>query len=219
MEILYPTGVWAAILVWLSVFGAHALRMRTEKNYREAWGSATLALLPASAFWFWAVSGEADMIRRTAFLFPVGAIVGACLFSYAGYVVADIRGAKAQTGVAMANDALASALEALAGAVEKAPGVTVGAMGIATNGGMGLVGIANGPGSVGVVGIASSNGPTANGPQAVALRQAAQQARTGSISKSQINGMVAPTMIFRDAEVDAAANRATSALNASNLPN
>jgi len=137
MEILYPAGVWAAVLVWLSVFGAHALRMRTEKNYREAWGSATLALLPAAAFWIWAVSGEADMIRRTALLIPVGALVGACLFAYAGYVIADIKAAKAQTGSGVImgkNQALVSALESAAAAIAGIGPVAIGVQGIATAG-------------------------------------------------------------------------------------
>jgi hypothetical protein len=97
MQILYPAGVWAAILVCASVFGAHALKMRTDKNYREAWGSATLSLLPAAIFWIFVIGGEPDMLKRTMLLLPVGAVFGACLFAYAGYVIADIKRAKAQT--------------------------------------------------------------------------------------------------------------------------
>src|ERR1700694_126983 len=96
MDFLYPAGVWAAVLVCLSVFGAHALRMRTEKNYREAWGSATLALLPAAIFWLYATGGETDVLKRTWLLIGPGALVGACLFAYLGYVVSDFRSAKAQ---------------------------------------------------------------------------------------------------------------------------
>jgi hypothetical protein len=99
-----------------------------------------------------------------------------------------------------------------------APGVTVGAMGIATNGGTGLVGIANGPGSVGVAGIASSNGTPINQSLAASLRQVAEQARSGSISKSQVSSIVMQTMIFRQPEVQAASNRAMSVLNSSDLP-
>jgi hypothetical protein len=93
MEI-YPALPIAGVLACFSLFGAHALRMRTEKNYREMWGAAGIGLLPAAIFWLFVVSAEPDMLKRTMWLIPVGALVGACLFAYAGYVVSDIRSAK-----------------------------------------------------------------------------------------------------------------------------
>lgn len=52
--------------------------------------------MPASLYWLFVVSGEPDMLRRTMLLLPAGALIGACIFAYAGYVVADVRNAKTQ---------------------------------------------------------------------------------------------------------------------------
>jgi hypothetical protein len=96
---LYPALPITACFAWFALFGAHALRMRTDKNYREAWGSATLSLLAPDLFWLWVViGGEPEMLKRTMLLMPAGAIVGACFFAYLGYVVSDFRAAKAQEG-------------------------------------------------------------------------------------------------------------------------
>jgi hypothetical protein len=233
MEILYPAGVWAAVLVWLSVFGAHALRMRTEKNYREAWGSATLALLPAAAFWIWAVSGEADMIRRTALLIPVGALVGACLFAYAGYVIADIKAAKAQTGSGVImgkNQALVSALESAAAAIAGIGPVAIGVQGIATAGpgrgtAIGVQGMASaGPGgsgtAIGVQGTAStSSAPSGENPRAQALRDAAARVAAGSASKAEISPLLTQLQlpVSIAGQANAVLMRAAKALEESDL--
>jgi hypothetical protein len=97
MGSLYPTLPIAGVLACFTLFGAHALRMRTEKNYREMWGSATLSLLPAAIFWFLVFSGEPDLLKRTMLLIPAGALVGACLFAYAGYFFHDITAAHAES--------------------------------------------------------------------------------------------------------------------------
>jgi hypothetical protein len=96
MGLLYPALPIAAVLALFSVFGAHALKMRTEKNYREMWGAASLAVLPASLFWLYVISAEPSMVTRTLLLIPAGAIVGACIFAWAGYALHDTT-AKAQT--------------------------------------------------------------------------------------------------------------------------
>jgi hypothetical protein len=70
--------------------------MRTEKNSREMWGAATLSLFPAALFLLFVIGGEPEMLKRTLLLAPAGALVGACLFAYLGYVVSDLRSAKAQ---------------------------------------------------------------------------------------------------------------------------
>jgi uncharacterized membrane protein YgdD (TMEM256/DUF423 family) len=93
MEI-YPALPIAGVLAWFGLFGAHALRMRTEKNYREMWGSATLSLFPAALFWLFVIGGEPEMLKRTLLLVPAGALVGACLFAYLGYVKRRTRTTK-----------------------------------------------------------------------------------------------------------------------------
>jgi hypothetical protein len=98
MGLLYPAVPITACFTFFSVFGAHALRMRTEKNYREMWGSATLSLIPAAIFWLLVMGEEPEMLKRTMLLLPAGALVGGCLFAYLGYVVSDFRSAKAQQG-------------------------------------------------------------------------------------------------------------------------
>jgi uncharacterized membrane protein YgdD (TMEM256/DUF423 family) len=185
MEILYPAGVLAAILVCLSVFGAHALRMRTEKNYREAWGSATLALLPAAIFWLWVASGEPEMIKRTALLIPIGALVGACLFAYAGYVIGDVRVARAQNSMATGSrESLAVALEELATVIANAPAAIIGSQTTVTAGPGSsgtIIGkqvtVTAGPGSTGsIIGEqtnVNSSGTPVNGQRSAVLRDAA----------------------------------------------
>lgn len=96
MGILYPALPITATFVWFGLFGAHALRVKGEDRFREAWGAATLALMPAAIFWIWVVSGESDVIRRSLLLALAGAIVGACSAVWLGYVVHDWS-AKAQT--------------------------------------------------------------------------------------------------------------------------
>jgi hypothetical protein len=59
------------------------------------WGSAALSLIPAGVFCLFIASGEMSMVARNWLLIPAGALIGACLFVYAGYVASDWRGAKA----------------------------------------------------------------------------------------------------------------------------
>src|SRR6266852_5953096 len=103
MAILYPALASAAVLAWFGPFANHALKMRVEKKYREMWGAATLSLLPAALFCLIIASGEASMITRNYLLLPVGALVGACLFAYAGYLLQDIRSAHAENTSSPAN--------------------------------------------------------------------------------------------------------------------
>jgi hypothetical protein len=100
MWILYPALPIAAVLAWFGPFANHALKMRVEKNYREMWGACSLALLPASIFWLIVVSGESSMVVRSALLIPAGAVVGACVFMWAGYIVHDMTAKAQQPGEA-----------------------------------------------------------------------------------------------------------------------
>ena len=70
MWALYPALPITATLGWFGVFGAHALRVKGEGKYREAWGAATLAVLPAAIFWLIVVSGDSDVLRRSLLLIP-----------------------------------------------------------------------------------------------------------------------------------------------------
>jgi hypothetical protein len=110
-----------------------------------------------------------------------------------------------------------SGLEALADAIAKARGVSAGVVGIGTNGGTGVVGIGNGPGSVGVAGIA--NGTPVNDMRATALRQAAQRVRVGAATKSQLRELILQNFVFFDPAVRAAMDRATASLDRSDLAN
>lgn len=90
MGLLYPTLPVAIALGIFGLLGRHALEMRTKQNYREMWGATTLSLLPAAIFCLWAASGESSMLTRNYLLIPAGAIIGACIFAYGGYVIADV---------------------------------------------------------------------------------------------------------------------------------
>jgi hypothetical protein len=105
MWALYPSLPIATATVLFSVFGAHALRLKGEGKYREAWGAATLAVLPAAVFWLIVVSGDFDVLRRSLLLIPAGAVVGACLFVWLGYVLHDWTAkAKSNSAATMTQD-------------------------------------------------------------------------------------------------------------------
>lgn len=88
---IYPALPIAIALAIFTLLARHALDMRTKQNYREMWGSASLALLPAAVFCLFVASGEPSMLARNYLLIPAGALLGACAFVYAGYVWADWR--------------------------------------------------------------------------------------------------------------------------------
>lgn len=92
----YPAIPIALVIAIFGVFAAHSLRMRTEKNYREMWGSACIGVLPVSTFLLFIVSQEASMVARNIYAIPIGAIVGACVFAYVGYVISDLTPVRAQ---------------------------------------------------------------------------------------------------------------------------
>lgn len=96
MGILYPALPIAAAFAVFALLARHALEMRSKQNYREMWGATSLALLPAAILWLIVVSGESSMATRTILLIPAGAIVGGCIFAWAGYVIHDMT-AKAQS--------------------------------------------------------------------------------------------------------------------------
>jgi hypothetical protein len=61
------------------------------------WGAWALSVLPASLFYGWVASTEnIDVLTRNALLIPIGAVLGGCLFAYAGYLIHDIRVARAK---------------------------------------------------------------------------------------------------------------------------
>jgi hypothetical protein len=233
MEILYPAGLWAGALACFGIFGAHALRMRADKKYREAWGSATISLFPAAIFWLFVISGEPDMLKRTVLLIPAGALAGACMFAYAGYVIADIKAAKAQTapGVVVGkNQALVSALESAAAAIAGIGPVAIGVQGMATAGpgsgtSIGVQGVASaGPGgsgtAIGVQGMAStSSAPSGENPRAQALRDAAARVTAGSASKVEISPLLTQLQlpVSIAGRANAALMRAANALDESDL--
>jgi hypothetical protein len=90
MELLYPALPIAVVLGIFTLLAKHALDMRTKQNYREMWGALSLALLPAAVFWLIVVSGGSSMVERNILLMPVGALVGAVVYAWAGYVYHDI---------------------------------------------------------------------------------------------------------------------------------
>jgi hypothetical protein len=90
MGSLYPALPIAVVLAIFALLARHALEMRAKQNYREMWGAATLSFLPSAIFLLIVVSGEPSMLTRNYLLLPAGAIIGACVFAYAGYIVADL---------------------------------------------------------------------------------------------------------------------------------
>jgi hypothetical protein len=97
MANLYPAFPIAVAVAIFAILAKHALDMRGKQNYREMWGCLTLSLLPAALFCLWATSGESSMAMRNIILIPVGALVGACVFAYGGYLFSDIMVARAQS--------------------------------------------------------------------------------------------------------------------------
>lgn len=96
MGALYPGLPIAFCLAVFGLLARHALEMRGKKNYREMWGSLSLSLLPGAVFCLWVASGESSMVTRNIYLIPIGALLGACAFAWAGYVFHDMRAAQAQ---------------------------------------------------------------------------------------------------------------------------
>jgi hypothetical protein len=92
MEVLSPALAITVSLAVFTLLAKHALDMRAKQNYREMWGSLSLSLMPAALFWLWVASGELSLVARTLYLMPAGAIVGACVAAWAGYVLHDLRG-------------------------------------------------------------------------------------------------------------------------------
>jgi hypothetical protein len=219
MGLLYPGLPIAICIAVFGLLGRHAVEMKGKKNYREMWGAFSLSVLPAVLFLLWAGSGESSVVARNLILMPAGAILGACALAWAGYVWNDYATARAQPiqTAQTSREPIAAALEALADAIAKARGVSAGVVGIGTNGGTGVVGIGNGPGSVGVAGIA--NGTPVNDMRATALRQAAQRVRVGAATKSQLRELILQNFVFFDPAVRAAMDRATASLDRSDLAN
>jgi len=91
MGALYPALPIAVVLAIFTLLARHALEMRTKQNYREMWGATSLSLLPAAIFLIFAISGDSSMLIRNLVLLPAGALLGACAFAYAGYVISDIK--------------------------------------------------------------------------------------------------------------------------------
>jgi len=96
LGVLYPALPVAIAIAVFGLLGRHALEMRAKHNYREMWGAVTLSLLPSAIFLLIVASGEPSMLTRNLLLVPAGALIGACVFVYAGYVAFDLRAAKAQ---------------------------------------------------------------------------------------------------------------------------
>ncbi len=86
---LYPALPIALVLAIFTLLARHALDMRTKQNYREMWGAASLSILPSAIFLAIVASGEPSMLKRNLLLIPAGALIGACLFAYGGYVWSD----------------------------------------------------------------------------------------------------------------------------------
>jgi hypothetical protein len=86
---LYPALPIAVVLAIFTLLARHALDMRTKQNYREMWGATSLSILPAALFLAIVASGEPSMLKRNLLLIPAGALIGACVFVYGGYVWSD----------------------------------------------------------------------------------------------------------------------------------
>jgi hypothetical protein len=99
MGILYPAVPVAVAIAIFTILARHALEMRTKQNYREMWGAIFLGILPAVVFCFFVGIGEPSMLVRNYLLIPAGAIIGAVVFAYLGYVFADMRAARARFDV------------------------------------------------------------------------------------------------------------------------
>jgi hypothetical protein len=206
--------------------------MSADKKYREAWGLATLSLLPAAIFWLFVMGEEPGMLKRTMLLIPAGALVGACMFAYAGYVISDIRSARAETqGVAMGSrENLVSALEELAAAIATAPAVIIGSQTTVTAGPGSsgtIIGkqvtVTAGPGSSGtIIGekiTVDGSGPPVNGEKAASLRDAAERVKSGSTTKAEIGALISQSNLPGiNSALNAAMVRANQALQASDMP-
>ena len=97
MGILYPAAEITACAGVFTVFAKHGLDMKNKKNYREMWGAWALSVTPAALFCLLAASAEiATPMGRNIVVIPVGAILGGCLFAYAGYVIHDFTATAAQ---------------------------------------------------------------------------------------------------------------------------
>jgi hypothetical protein len=89
MGLLYPTLPIAICMAVFALLGRHALDMKGKGNYRQTWGALSLSVAPLALFLLWVESGESSMIARNMVLIPSGAIFGALVFAYAGYVWSD----------------------------------------------------------------------------------------------------------------------------------
>jgi hypothetical protein len=96
MHTLLVTFLVSTTVLWIGLFGTHALAMRREGKFRNSWGAACIATLPAliPVIWLtWDLELPPDM--RNIIRGFLGAVGGVALAIWLGYLWDDWR-AKAQ---------------------------------------------------------------------------------------------------------------------------
>jgi hypothetical protein len=84
------TPYLALAIAVFSLFAKRAFDMRKEKKFREFWGYLALSMVPLCAIsLYWAAYGDSFDMGRNVILGMIGAISGAALLIWLGYVVHD----------------------------------------------------------------------------------------------------------------------------------
>jgi hypothetical protein len=226
-----PLGITGiiAILVLLLAFG-HSYIMaafgRSAGNAFARWiGVLTIIIIGVALMW--PLSAGHEQATRIMLTFVICGIVGAGL----NETFLRTSAANAQTAEVLLNknESLATALIDLAAAISNAGPVVIGSQSVAiakpgssgTVIGSRSVAVAE-PGASGTVigsqSVASSSGTPINAEKAQALRNGADRVRAGQASRSEIDTLLAHSMLQgMDPAVNAAMGRASQALHASDL--
>jgi hypothetical protein len=84
----------------LGVFGKYAMDMRRDGKYREMWSNVCWSVLPVVVVAIlWAANGDAAVDTRNIGLGLVGAIAGASLLIWVGYLVQGAPAKKADAAL------------------------------------------------------------------------------------------------------------------------
>jgi hypothetical protein len=80
----------ALAIAVFSLLAKHAFDMRKEKKFREFWGYLALSMVPLCVIClYWADYGDSSDMGRNVILGIIGALSGAALLIWLGYVVHD----------------------------------------------------------------------------------------------------------------------------------
>ena len=100
MHSIAITACISCDILWISLFAAHSLAMRRDGRYRQSWGAACIALVPALLPVVWlTVELELSMEKRNVILGSIGALGGMVLTIWIGYFFHDIYAKSDSPGV------------------------------------------------------------------------------------------------------------------------